>query len=205
MKQEPFEKSYVSPFLFDIKRAEIDGPVLQFQSTICEREDIKKLLKTINKACGDEKLSDERLDKAFDVWYPKLEENLDSLRGEEVEESDSAETSPDHSQQMLEEILELTRINQKILRSPDSLLPPDYLKFVLEKDEERDRNEMIAKEQHMVIRDIEHSIYRLREMIEEYRSSEKVVDDELMDWTMRLFEIYRHWEHLERRKSRRRK
>ena len=36
------EKSFVTPFLFDIKRSEVQGPILQFQSTIFQKEDIKK-------------------------------------------------------------------------------------------------------------------------------------------------------------------
>lgn len=69
-------KSYVSPFLFDIKRSEVNGPILQFQSTIFEKEDIKKLILTLNKACGESLLSEERITKTFDVWYPSLEEQL---------------------------------------------------------------------------------------------------------------------------------
>ena len=41
------DKSFVTPFLFDIKRAEVNGPILQFQSTIFDKEDIKKLLQTL--------------------------------------------------------------------------------------------------------------------------------------------------------------
>lgn len=70
------EKSYVSPFLFDIKRSEINGPILQFQSTVHNQEDVLKLIKTINKACGDTKLSDEMVEKAFKAWYPTLQEEL---------------------------------------------------------------------------------------------------------------------------------
>ena len=32
------DKSFVSPFLFDIKRSEVNGPILQFQSTVFEKE-----------------------------------------------------------------------------------------------------------------------------------------------------------------------
>ena len=35
------ENAYVSPFLFDIKQSEIDGPILQFQSTTFEKDDLK--------------------------------------------------------------------------------------------------------------------------------------------------------------------
>lgn len=67
------EKSFVTPFLFDIKRSEVKGPILQFQSTIFEKDDIKKMVKTLNKACGDSGISESRLEKSFDVWYPNLE------------------------------------------------------------------------------------------------------------------------------------
>jgi hypothetical protein len=36
------EKSRVSPFLFGVKRSDVHGPLLQFQSTILEKEDIFK-------------------------------------------------------------------------------------------------------------------------------------------------------------------
>src|ERR1700744_3338928 len=67
------DKAFVSPFLFDIKRSEVDGPILQFQSTVFQKEDIKKLVNTLNKACGEGSIADGRLDKTFEVWYPTLE------------------------------------------------------------------------------------------------------------------------------------
>lgn len=114
------DKSFVSPFLFDIKRSEVDGPILQFQSTIFNKDDVYKLLKTLNKACGEERLTEERLDKAFNVWWPTLEEELGKLRGmKETEEPDQANVSFSESSEILEEILDLSRINQKLLRNPD--------------------------------------------------------------------------------------
>jgi hypothetical protein len=81
------DKSFVSPFLFDIKRSEVDGPILQFQSTILEKEDIKKLVHSLNKACNNDQLPDERLEKAFNVWYPTLEEELDAIKETKHEKS----------------------------------------------------------------------------------------------------------------------
>lgn len=117
------DKSYVTPFLFDIKRSEVKGPMLQFQSTVFQKDDIKKLVKTLNKACGDDGMTEARLDKSFEVWYPSLENDLNQLKNtsSEVEE----ETKPDesaHASEILEEILELSRDNQKLLRSPDTQL-----------------------------------------------------------------------------------
>ena len=81
------EKSFVTPFLFDIKRSEIKGPILQFQSTIFEKDDIKKLVKTLNKACGESGIPDDRLEKTFNVWYPNLEENLNALKNSSKQNS----------------------------------------------------------------------------------------------------------------------
>ena len=117
------DKSFVSPFLFDIKRAEVNGPILQFQSTIFEKEDIKKLLSTINKACGEEGISESMLDKAFEVWYPTLEKDLNEfhdLTDEDVE--DSGTDVEAHMSSIIEELLELSRDNQKLLRNPDPKL-----------------------------------------------------------------------------------
>lgn len=123
------EKTFVTPFLFDIKRSEVKGPILQFQSTIFQKEDIKKMVQTLNKACGDLGISDARLDKSFEVWYPTLEKELTELRNKNLsvnEEEKSEDVS--HSSEILEEILELSRDNQKLLRSPDSKLYDDIEK-----------------------------------------------------------------------------
>lgn len=116
------DKSLVCPFLFDIKRSEVDGPILQFQSTILQKDDINKLLKTINKACGKEQLKEDRLDKAFEVWYPKLEEGLNKIKKTTTVSTDSAKKADlksINSSEILEEILELSRLNQKLLRNPE--------------------------------------------------------------------------------------
>lgn len=115
------DKSSVCPFLFNIKRSEVNGPILQFQSTTFEKEDIKKLLKTLNKACGEEKLTDDRLDKAFDVWYPSLETGLkEILESEKTVERKIKKNNEPQANEILEEILELSRLNQKLLRSSDN-------------------------------------------------------------------------------------
>ena len=122
------DKSFVSPFLFDIKRSEVDGPILQFQSTIFEKEDVKKLVTTLNRACEKDGLSVERLGKAFDVWYPTLETELNNLRSTHIETSESEngqELQSLKAQEILEEILELSRINQKLNRLRLALISSD--------------------------------------------------------------------------------
>src|SRR5690606_24804990 len=122
--------------------------------------DILKLVKTINKACGDEKLKEDRLDKAFDVWYPKLEEELSKIEKPIVDEQ-TTKPIENRNTEILEEILELSRSNQRILTSPDLILPPDYLDFAISRGRSSERNLDFIKEQTMVLRDLEHSILRL--------------------------------------------
>jgi hypothetical protein len=113
-------KSAVCPFLFDIKRSEVNGPILQFQSTIFEREDVKKLVYALNQACGEDMLSDERLEKAFQVWYSTLEAQLNNLlQNKPHGPAVALEEVEDSTSKILEEILDLSRNNQKLLRNPE--------------------------------------------------------------------------------------
>ncbi|BAU28213.1 TIR domain-containing protein [Aneurinibacillus soli] len=127
-----FDKAYVSPFLFGIKRFEVSGPLLQFQSTLYEKDDVKKLIDGINKACDLQGLDSLRLDKVFEMWWPALKEELDNLlvNSDDYLISDEKENSGEINS-MLEEVLELTRNQQKLLRSPHDILPPEYLAKVI--------------------------------------------------------------------------
>ena len=117
------DKSFVSPFLFDIKRSEVDGPILQFQSTIFSKDDVLKLLNTLNKACGEGQLTDNNLEKAFNVWWPTLEEELNNLKSF-TEQNTNLKDNNDivENNEIIEEILDLSRTNQKLLRNPDTEL-----------------------------------------------------------------------------------
>lgn len=143
------EKSFVTPFLFDIKRSEVQGPILQFQSTVFEKDDIKKMVKTLNKACDESGISDTRLDKSFDVWYPTLEDSLNKLKEESfhkgIEEGKGSEEIT-RSSEILEEILELSRDNQKLLRNPDTKLYDDIERIKESIDENFKRNIMLYEQ-----------------------------------------------------------
>jgi len=194
------EKSFVSPFLFNMKRAEIDGPILQFQSTINEKEDIKKLLKTINKACLKDKLTDERLEIAFDVWYPKLEEKLTKIETDFPDEAVDIKEAEAQGQEMLEEILELTRINQKILRSPESLLPAKYVDHVLRRDS--GFNKEFEEENDMIFHEIRHLVLNLRHLVEFESKSKKSKDNDEIYYTVKkLNDLIEHFEFQRRRRK----
>jgi hypothetical protein len=72
--------SFVSPFLFRVDRAEIKGPLSQFQSTVYDKEDILKLLTSINNRFGpEERLEQELLAEEFNVWWKKLSDVLGAI------------------------------------------------------------------------------------------------------------------------------
>lgn len=120
------DRARVAPFLFKVERSAITGPLLQFQSTLLETNDVRKLVKSLNSALDGQALEETRLDEIFDVWWPKLEETLETI-GEQPEEKTKSRTQGD----LLAEILDLVRSQQQLLRQPQELLPPGYLEGFL--------------------------------------------------------------------------
>ena len=148
------DKSFVTPFLFDIKRSEVNGPILQFQSTIFDKDDIKKLVQTLNKACSESGISESMLDRAFDVWYPTLEKDLNELH--EVADDSEQEDKQDvgsYSSAIIEEILELSRDNQKLLRNPDARILESIEEIKQRVDNLIRRSDRAADERHLMRKD----------------------------------------------------
>ena len=96
--------TYVCTFRFDIEPTDVREPLAQFQATRARKDDVRKLICTINGTLGDSKLVDAELAESFEVWWPKLEERL--ARIGELAES-AVPIRPDR--ELLEEILELAR------------------------------------------------------------------------------------------------
>jgi hypothetical protein len=120
------DRARVAPFLFKVERTAITGPLLQFQSTLTEADDVRKLVKSVNQALEDQALDEARLDEIFEVWWPRLEEALNAI-------PDEPDTRPKSRSQidLLTEVLELARSQQQRLSRPSELLPPGYLQDVL--------------------------------------------------------------------------
>ena len=133
-----FDKSKVWPFLFDVKLSEVQGPILQFQSTIFNKADVFKLLQSLNKALNEESLQNDRIVKGFEVWWHELEKKLKEIESKApstTEKEDKTETIDlvSSSADILEEILDLVRNQQKLLNSPESLLPKSYLDLLIKR------------------------------------------------------------------------
>ena len=162
-----FGASRVCPFLFNVKHSELKGPLVQFQATKNEKADIFKLILSINNALLEEnRLEEEIVSKTFEVWWPEIEEQLSVLEeksGEPI--SDKTSTETEQRSEILEELLGLARDQQRLLTSPDTLLPRGYLLDILGGDFTSNSREM----------------YRIRRAIMELRMGINVLSSNLVE------------------------
>ncbi len=68
----------VIPILFGLAPSELEGPLSQFQAIGYTKEDLKRLVMRLNAACERE-VKAERLSEIFDVWWPKLHDQLQEV------------------------------------------------------------------------------------------------------------------------------
>jgi hypothetical protein len=102
------DSARVCTLLFDLDAADVKGPLTSFQSTKFIREDFKRLFTTINNTAGDAKLESAVLDRVFEMWWPKLETQVEEIL-KSHDKGVKRERRPERD--ILEEILELTRMN----------------------------------------------------------------------------------------------
>ena len=71
--------SQVCPLLFGIEPTDIKGPLVQFQAAPFTKNEMKKVIQMINNTLGEESLEPEVLVSVFEMWWPKLEEKVNSV------------------------------------------------------------------------------------------------------------------------------
>lgn len=126
--------SRVCPLLYNLKVSEIEGPLLQFQATTWTKEDILKLMVSLNNSCNEQMLATERLKKTFEVWWLALEDSIKEIDIGINHHEINDESNNKSIDMILEEILYLIQTQQKLLRRPDELLPPMYLAQIFEEN-----------------------------------------------------------------------
>jgi len=73
------QNTRVCTFLYEVDPLDVGDPLSQFQTTKAQKEDVRKLIQAINNLRGEERLPDSEVTESFDVWWPKLEERLNSI------------------------------------------------------------------------------------------------------------------------------
>lgn len=98
------QSAYICTFLYRLEPADLQDPLAQFQTTKAQKEDTRKLIQTINRGLGENTLSENKVNDAFDVWWPKLEQSLNAITSEE-----DVSRPKRRDREVLEEILERIR------------------------------------------------------------------------------------------------
>lgn len=177
------DKSRVSPLLFGLKRSEVKGgPLLQFQSTLAEADDMRKLLLSLNSACQPPLLEEQRLSTIFEVWWPQLDKSFRALLADAAAFNVPAEgpmQQDSGNTEILEEILELTRQQHRILNSPTDLLPPRYFADIMRDMGEHPRG-------HPVFRDLVRSWVKIQTELKLLSDQENVPRKLILEIVERL-------------------
>ena len=113
------EQPCVAAWFLDMDPMEAGGPVSLFQSVTCEEESLQGLIYAVNRACGENGVPEDRLGSTFAYWYPDLRDNLADL-GEMDDRARQRDTAAVRKPSPMEELMALSRENQKLLRVSDA-------------------------------------------------------------------------------------
>lgn len=105
----------VCTFLIDLEYKDIKDPLAQFNATLPTKDDVKKLVITLNKYLGDKALKLKTLEQVFETYWPQFEEKFNKILGEHEEEKSTVDSRTDED--LLTEILAITRGLEKRVRN----------------------------------------------------------------------------------------
>lgn len=103
-------KNRVCTLLIDLEPSDLKPPLSNFNATKITKEDMLKLLKTINSASGDKALPEQRLSASFERWWPDFDQKIAEI----LESVPATKQPPKRSlDDMTAEILDTVRAIQK--------------------------------------------------------------------------------------------
>lgn len=102
------DQSLVCPILIGLGNSDIHGPLTQFQTTLFEKSDFRKLVHDLNKANKSNMLEESVLNTVFEKFWPDLESRVKSILEENVTK-DEQNINMRSERELLEEILDLSR------------------------------------------------------------------------------------------------
>jgi predicted nucleotide-binding protein len=98
----------VCVYLFGVEPSSLGGPLSMFQHTKANKEDTFRLLQSFNDKDTQVKLSDERLRKIFEVWWPELEARLNEISiAKPVSDKESSKSTS--SEDKIDEVLSILK------------------------------------------------------------------------------------------------
>jgi hypothetical protein len=100
------DKPRICAILFGIEPIDLQGPLAAFQATKFSREDIYRLVKTINLNAGEAAIENGTLDRIFEKWWSELEDKVSKI----MSQAGSTPKPPARKDRdLLEEVVGLSR------------------------------------------------------------------------------------------------
>lgn len=111
--------AYTWTLLYGLSPTDVQQPLAQFQHTVAEEQDLRRLLHTINQvvnSLGEKALAETVLDKVFTTFWPELQASLAAIPPEQHKPKSEVRTE----RELLEEVLELIRSQERRLSNLES-------------------------------------------------------------------------------------
>src|SRR5882724_867858 len=93
--------TFVCPLLIGLEPSDVKGPLAQFQATKAEKDDLLKLVMTLNGGLGQGALDETQVKIAFEAFWPRLDAEMKKLPLDEPKTTNPQRTERD----LLEEVL----------------------------------------------------------------------------------------------------
>jgi hypothetical protein len=106
-------KQRVIPLLIDLELSDLRSPLSEFNAALPNEKDMLRLVKTINDSLKSAKLTEKKLDEAFDMWWPRFDESYMGIMASQQLAPAPAKRS---DREIAEETLEVTRSVQKMMQ-----------------------------------------------------------------------------------------
>ena len=99
-------KNRVCPFLISLSTTDLKPPLSMFNLTQPKKDDMLKLIKTINSARKEKTLKEERLEKTFNLWWDEFHTKYQAIL-KNYKQTKEIQSRP--IENMIEELLEISR------------------------------------------------------------------------------------------------
>jgi hypothetical protein len=98
------KNTLVCPLLIDLVPSEVEGPLSQFQLTRATKDDVLKLVKTLNQGLDGNALGVAHIEEVFEAFWPRLAAELERLPADQIT------ARPQRSERdLMEEVLQVVR------------------------------------------------------------------------------------------------
>ena len=186
------DKSKVCPFLFNLLPSEIsNSPILQFQMTSVDRDDMYKLFQSMNKALGENALEETRLKKMFELSWNEIDTALKGIEDISTEEGEKKKGKSLDQQKILEEMLDLLRSQQVMLRDPEHFIPVSLIKELANSPTKyyEELSDRIPRALLMHDGYIKRNLSSLEKMLEEFDYDRPAVIKDYIDTVKELMRV----------------